>query len=95
MKEIQIKVSPCTPSSLDRFNIHYRPVKKFNLFNIWVPLDISRNGRWRNAILKEAEALELAKKFKDNPELIDVWEATQFEEHNNFQNRKKIHTTII
>jgi len=74
-KEIEVRVEP-NSSSLRFYKIHYRPKKRFNLFNTWrtlVEVWDGANLSFDQPVLfdKFETAVEFAKKLKEDPTLID------------------------
>ena len=95
MKEIQLKVSPFS-EVLEFYTIHYRPVKKHNVFNFWMRLDVVRKDlQWHPSLHKKEVAIELANRFKADPDLIDVWEMNEYEKLEEYRKEKKNQIIII
>lgn len=75
LKEIEIKVEPHS-SSMKYYVIRYRPKMKINWFNYWRTLVEVWDGAslsFDQPVMYDSfdDAISIAKKFKENPSLID------------------------
>lgn len=90
-KEIQVKVEPF---SHDHYCIFYREKKKFNLFNFWKQYCYTWSFGFRGTSFdpnqphlfdKFEDALSVANRLKNNPELIDVNNKKRWEKYDNLR----------